>query len=1461
MNFEVLSDHFSSQRISSLPNPKAHRVVSYLLAPDLIGRAPEKVPLMHLLGTDTEKNKSTCVIVHRYFPYFFVKVEKFRCFFEGLSQKELASTLGKFAISIEEAFNVAFSKKAFPQIVYKILPKYKKDFYGYHRDKELFLKIFLYKPKLVRPIAAILSRGLVNGFSFPIYESHIEHKVKFYKDNNVTPFGNIFIAFEEGDLIAFRGSRKRGRPKKRDSMLSSTTHKFSRCETEIHIDFEDIVDRNELYLQGEDKEDQMLASSLKSFWIYQSNLREKYGLSPYCPPDKKVVFPTDPLKTDFSLERDNVKGFNDRKEQAKVWKSKTAESAWEDSVDYLKAVKFKDILSDEVEKSKEGFSSKFEFYKSRHKHEKKTLGKFRFKEERDAESSEEEIVLDGDRQKVKLDTMFSKDTLVQRFDDQGKMKVAQAMNRADSNALFDFPTLTKQLIPSVMVKTNRRVNKPDARSLEDELEDLESIIQGESYQSSSFTVHPSAAQKECTLHQFPFMDNLEDLLETKPSLKMDFVWGLSNSEVKKISGTKNFLAKVSRMLFEHKGLQTISIPNEWKLPDHVNPQNVNLHSAIDVQVEENEGVRYYKESEKVEDDPESNSLSSEEEPNFKILPDFDPILNSIISTQLSIISFELVMECGAEKLPNPDYDRVAAIFFSFRRKNSTSSIKGAVVDIRFASDFQPDEKSDLFVFENEQDGLEIFGQVIKLYETDILFSYDVDKFSLGYIQERCLNFGMNFFNRISTVSENAFVYNEILVNSVRNSSDFLKAQLSSKKPEASRKYFLRRIKDNGKGIVGIKGFSMWQVAKENFKLRSYCLESILSSLLKARFPIPSEFEKLRLLTAEPESCREYFRQLLDFYEVFLAKSNHLNMCVEFSKLYGISLDNIERGSQYKIEAYMLPICRQKGYLFRSSWTELVASQMPMAFKPYILEPAKMFFSDPVAVFDFQALYPSIMISHNMCYSTCLGKNVFENGETPIGFTSTRISLEDLTESDIIFAANDCAFVKKSVVSGIIPQILTEFLKTRIMLKESKKLDLEDNPALCDSQQSALKLFMNVIYGYTAAGFSGHMPCVELADAVVSTGRRLLHQSIAFIEGLSSDFKVIYGDTDSIFVSIRNTSFKDSFARSRGILEAIQERLIWPIELKLEKVYYPLTIFSKKRYTGMKFTSPNDSGVLEAKGTEVIRRDSSLLVSGTISKFSEILFRSKNLSKALRFLTRTLAKVAEDKLPLDYYILHRKTRKREYKIENATSKILEQIRAQDPMMLPSPGQRVQMLVVESRNSSSVRDTVMTPKHFLKEESFSINRSYYIKSMLAKPMNRFFEALGLPLSMFEALLDRSKFCQRILKQPKALDSNIMSFLLENSRFSPAVSLDSDKLATNHSCSSEGNRTLCQACEKDQLDFLDSWSQLEILQKKLERNLQKCSKCSPKLSRFCQSNFCPTKFKLKKVKQMISDLQDTI
>ncbi len=41
--------------------------------------------------------------------------------------------------------------------------------------------------------------------------------------------------------------------------------------------------------------------------------------------------------------------------------------------------------------------------------------------------------------------------------------------------------------------------------------------------------------------------------------------------------------------------------------------------------------------------------------------------------------------------------------------------------------------------------------------------------------------------------------------------------------------------------------------------------------------------------------------------------------------------------------------------------------------PLVMEPRSRMYTDPVIVLDFQSLYPSVIIAHNFCFSTCLGK--------------------------------------------------------------------------------------------------------------------------------------------------------------------------------------------------------------------------------------------------------------------------------------------------------------------------------------------------------------------------------------------------------------------------------------------------------------------------------------------------------
>lgn len=47
--------------------------------------------------------------------------------------------------------------------------------------------------------------------------------------------------------------------------------------------------------------------------------------------------------------------------------------------------------------------------------------------------------------------------------------------------------------------------------------------------------------------------------------------------------------------------------------------------------------------------------------------------------------------------------------------------------------------------------------------------------------------------------------------------------------------------------------------------------------------------------------------------------------------------------------------------------------------------------------------------------------------------------------------------------------------------------------MLNARQLGLKFIANVTYGYTSATFSGRMPAVEIADAIVQTGRETLEK--------------------------------------------------------------------------------------------------------------------------------------------------------------------------------------------------------------------------------------------------------------------------------------------------------------------------------------------------------------------------------
>lgn len=201
-------------------------------------------------------------------------------------------------------------------------------------------------------------------------------------------------------------------------------------------------------------------------------------------------------------------------------------------------------------------------------------------------------------------------------------------------------------------------------------------------------------------------------------------------------------------------------------------------------------------------------------------------------------------------------------------------------------------------------------------------------------------------------------------------------------------------------------------------------------------------------------------------------------------------------------------------------------------------------------------------------------NYYNHRTGPFEFGASHLKvspamLKKLLDDDLVtISPCGAVFVKSSIREGVLPRMLKEILDTRLMVKQSMKIHKTDTALqrVLHSRQLGLKLIANVTYGYTAANFSGRMPCSEVGDSVVSKARETLERAIKMVEANTEwACKVVYGDTDSLFVQVPGRSREEAFRIGEEIVARVTDENPEPIKLKLEKVYQPCILQTKKRF--------------------------------------------------------------------------------------------------------------------------------------------------------------------------------------------------------------------------------------------------------------------------------------------------------
>lgn len=127
--------------------------------------------------------------------------------------------------------------------------------------------------------------------------------------------------------------------------------------------------------------------------------------------------------------------------------------------------------------------------------------------------------------------------------------------------------------------------------------------------------------------------------------------------------------------------------------------------------------------------------------------------------------------------------------------------------------------------------------------------------------------------------------------------------------------------------------------------------------------------------------------------------------------------------------------------------------------------------------------------------------------------------------------------------------------------------------------------------------------------------------------LDLNIEVVYGDTDSIFVSIKfnredfDSNRKDAFKLATLAGDKLTNEIFNrpPIEMEFEKVFQPFVLLTKKRYIGKKFENPKDPfelKTIDSKGIALTRRDYCKLVKNCYKSIIDVVMNEYSLDKSI-----------------------------------------------------------------------------------------------------------------------------------------------------------------------------------------------------------------------------------------------------
>ena len=417
--------------------------------------------------------------------------------------------------------------------------------------------------------------------------------------------------------------------------------------------------------------------------------------------------------------------------------------------------------------------------------------------------------------------------------------------------------------------------------------------------------------------------------------------------------------------------------------------------------------------------------------------------------------------------------------------------------------------------------------------------------------------------------------------------------------------------------------------------------------------------------------------------VFNVGEDALDYALQLSNLSALPPDQVLAAAVgFRVDSYLMMEAHRLG--------ELIPGREELNIIPYkgaiVLEPS-VGLHDSVAVLDFSAMYPSLMVKYNISPDTLVakgGEDVFEVPEVGHHFRKSPPGFYKIVLSQLI-ASRQAA--------------KREAAKTSRGTREHKILK---------AREKATKVITNATYGY--AGWAGsRWYSREVAESAAALGRDTINKSIDIAKTLG--LKVLYGDTDSLFVE-----YEEKLVNR--FIKEIDKNL--GLEINLGQLYKRILFTeAKKKYAGLL-----DDGELDVVGMEAIRGDWSNLARNVQNEVLRLVLEDANPTRAKSYVLNLTKDLKSAKVPKSSLVIWKTLTKRpdEYEV-NAPHVEVARKMAKEGWPV-SVGDKVGFIITKRPGKLYQK----AEPHF-KASLGEVDYEYYVHNQIAPAAARVLEVFGI------------------------------------------------------------------------------------------------------------------------------------